>query len=138
MATRVEEVENKHNCELLYITNMQLQWQKCQGDVWGRFLDVDLSHSHFDKMEGLYIIWQAGGPVVRLGQGIIRDRLSAHRRDTAVTAYQNLYVTWAPVLLNYHKDGGERYLANVLKPKVGEAFPNVTPLQVLLPWPWQM
>ncbi|MCC7004487.1 hypothetical protein IT397_01030 [Candidatus Nomurabacteria bacterium] len=88
-------------------------------------------------MEGVYIIWQGNGPVIRVGQGIIRDRLSAHRRDTAITAYQNLYVTWAPVSAIY-RNGVERYLANILKPRVGDAFPNVNPIPAFLPWPWQM
>jgi len=100
-------------------------------------MGVNLNHNHFDNMEGVYIIWQAGGPVIRVGQGIIRDRLSTHRRDTAITAYPNLYVTWAPVLSPY-RDGIERYLADILKPKVGDAFPYVNPIQVFLPWPWQM
>lgn len=116
---------------------MQLAWQKCLGDVWGPLLTVDLSHSHFNSMEGVYIIWQGNGPVIRVGQGIIRDRLSAHRRDTAITAYQNLYVTWAPVSATY-RNGVERYLANILKPRVGDAFPNVNPIPAFLPWPWQM
>jgi len=116
---------------------MQLAWQKCQGDVWGTFMDVDLSHIHFNNMEGVYIIWQANGPVVRVGQGIIRDRLTAHRNDRAITAYPSLHVTWAPVSV-LHRNGVERYLANTLNPKVGDAFPNVIPMQVLLPWPWQI
>lgn len=116
---------------------MQPAWQKCQGDVWGSFMNVDLSHAHFNNMEGVYIIWQGNGPVVRVGQGIIRDRLAAHRRDSAITAHQNLYVTWAPISSVY-RDGVERHLANTLKPRVGDAFPNVNPIQVVLPWPWQM
>jgi len=116
---------------------MQIAWQKCQGNVWGSLMDVDLSHSHFNNMEGVYIIWQGNGPVVRVGQGIIRDRLSAHRRDRAITAHNSLYVTWAPVSSLY-RDGVERYLADILKPVVGDAFPNVSPAQVPLPWHWQI
>ena len=116
---------------------MQAAWQKCQGDVWGAFMDVDLSHSHFDNMEGVYIIWQANGPVVRVGQGIIRDRITAHRNDKAITAYNSLHVTWAPVSASY-RDGVERYLADTLNPKVGDSFPDVNPIQVSLPWPWQI
>lgn len=103
----------------------------------GSFTTVDLGHAHFDNMEGVYIIWQGNGPVVRVGQGIIRDRLAAHRRDTAITTYPNLYVTWVPVSVLY-RDGVERHLANVLSPRVGDAFPNVNPIPVSLPWPWQI
>lgn len=97
---------------------------------------VDLSHPHFDNMEGVYVIWQEGGPVVRVGQGIIRNRLTAHRNDKTITAHLPLRVTWASVG-TYYRDGVERYLANILKPVVGDAFPDVTPVPVSLPWPWQ-
>jgi hypothetical protein len=114
---------------------MEISWQKCAGDVWGSLLGVNLRHPHFDNLEGIYIIWQANGPVIRVGQGIIRDRLSAHRLDPEVTAYDPLHVTWAPVSL-FHRNGVEKYLANTLKPKVGEAFPDAIPMAVVLPWPW--
>jgi hypothetical protein len=32
------------------------------------------------------------------------------------------------------RDGIERYLAETLKPKVGEAFPQAPPIAVNLPW----
>ncbi len=111
---------------------IQLLWQKCQGDVWGSFLNVDLSHNHFDNMEGVYVIWQGRGPVVRVGQGFVRDRVADHRTNRAVTRYNNLYVTWASVPAIY-RDGVERYLADTLKPVVGDAFPDVTPISVNLP-----
>ncbi len=115
---------------------LQLFWQKCQGNIWGHFLDVDLSSAHFDSMEGIYIIWQGDGPIIRLGQGVIKDRISGHRADRVITAYNNLYVTWAPALAE-NRDGIERYLANVLRPKVGDVFPNAVPIEVNLPWPWK-
>jgi hypothetical protein len=113
----------------------QLLWQKCQGDIWGPFLNIDLSNVHFNFMEGVYIIWQGNGPIIRIGQGVIKERIADHRTDQAITAYNNLYVTWAPVLVQY-RDGIERYLANVLHPKIGDAFPDIDPIKVNLPWPW--
>lgn len=111
----------------------QLSWQKCQGNVWAPLATVDLSHAHFNNMEGVYIIWSGkDGSIVRIGQGIVKDRLSAHRNDPAITAHHPLYVTWASVAKNY-RDGVERYLANSLRPKVGDAFPNATPIPVTLP-----
>lgn len=83
-------------------------------------------------MEGVYIIW-SGTSTVRVGQGIIKDRLGEHRNNRAITAHPSLLVTWAPVAKLY-RDGVERYLADVLKPKVGDAFPDVAPRQVNLPW----
>ena len=97
------------------------------------FQNVDLSHSHFNDMEGVYIIWQGNGPIVRVGQGIVKNRIASHRNDREVTAYGNLYVTWAKVPAVY-RDGVERYLANRLNPRVGDAFPDVDPIAVNLPW----
>ena len=114
---------------------MQLSWQNCQGDVWCSFMAVDLSHSHFDEMEGVYIIWQHNGPVVRVGQGIIKDRIADHRTTQAITKYESLRVTWAPVSTLY-RDGVERYLANTLEPKIGDTFPDENPITVNLPWSW--
>jgi len=97
------------------------------------FQNVDLSHSHFNDMEGVYIIWQGSGPIVRVGQGIVKNRIASHRNDREVTTYSNLYITWAKVPTTY-RDGVERYLANRLNPRVGDAFPDVDPIAVNLPW----
>jgi len=83
-------------------------------------------------MEGVYIIWQSNGPVIRIGQGIIRNRIAEHRENRAITKYNNLYVTWAKVPIQY-RDGIERYLADTLKPLVGDAFPGVDPIKVNIP-----
>jgi hypothetical protein len=69
-----------------------LTWNDCQGNVWCELNSVDLAHYHFNAMEGVYIIWH-GGPkpaTVRVGQGIVRDRLQAHRTDTAIQRYAQL------------------------------------------------
>ena len=112
-------------------------WNKCQGDVWCNFLKVNLGDEHFNKMEGVYIIWHAGQnpATVCVGQGVIRDRLAEHRQDLEILAYEQytLYATWARVVEN-QRDGVERYLAEKLKPKVGSRFPDVDPIEVNLPW----
>ncbi|GFP25849.1 hypothetical protein HKBW3S25_01330, partial [Candidatus Hakubella thermalkaliphila] len=79
-----------------------------------------------------------GGPnpaAVRVGQGVIRERLTAHRNDSDILAYRShgLYVTWAKVSAS-QRDGVERYLAERLNPKVGISFPDVVPIPVNLLW----
>jgi hypothetical protein len=115
---------------------MQVEWIKCQNNDWCKLSTVNLAHEHFNDMEGVYIIWHGGsGPnVVRLGQGVIKDRLQAHRNDEDVQAYSHLglNVTWASVAKR-SRDGVEAYLDKELKPKVGERAPNVTPIPVNLP-----
>ncbi len=114
-----------------------LTWRKCANDKWCPLNTVDLDHSAFDGAEGVYIIWHGGSKAetVRVGQGIIRDRLRAHRNDEQVQAYAHLelYVTWAHVASAF-RDGVEAYLAQKLRPKVGERFPNRQPIEVNLPW----
>lgn len=116
---------------------MQLYWNKCHGDVWCGLASVNLSHPHFDSMTGVYIIWH-GGPtpaVVRVGQGDIRQRLTEHRENPKVQAFASLglFVTWAKVV-SWQVDGVERYLAERLKPKVGDRFPDAETVEVNLPW----
>lgn len=116
---------------------MNIQWNKCENDQWCPLNTVNLQHSHFDNMEGVYIIWHGGEnpATVRVGQGIIRDRLAAHRNDPDIQKYSNLslYATWASVTITY-RDGVEAFLIQKLNPKVGERFPNRIPIEVNLPW----
>ncbi len=118
---------------------MTVEWVKCVGDVgdeWCSLNTVDLDSPHFDGLEGVYVIWYNGeeGEFVRVGQGNIRERLLAHRTDSEIQRYaaRGLYVTWAALAPRYH-DGVEAYLAQRLRPLVGERFPNVTPISVNLP-----
>jgi len=116
---------------------MHLVWIKCTGEQWCPLLTVNLAHSHFDGLEGVYIIWhgQPDPAVVYVGQGNIRDRLTQHRQDSAILAYEKqiLYVTWTRVSSEY-RDGIERFLAESWKPKVGHSYPSATLIQVNSPW----
>ena len=116
---------------------MQISWNKCQNDNWCSLNTVDLNHSHFDGMEGVYVIWYLGNPgaTVRIGQGVIRDRLQSHRQGNEIQAFSSLglFVTWASLQLQY-RDGVEAYLGEKLKPIVGDRFPNAAPIAVNLPW----
>ena len=57
---------------------LHLNWTKCQEDVWCKLSSVNLNHSHFNHLEGIYIIWHGGQypAVVYIGQGNIKDRIS--------------------------------------------------------------
>jgi len=116
---------------------MQVSWIKCEGGEWCPFLTVDLNSAHFVNLEGIYIIWHAGQnpATVRVGQGAIRERIQAHRNDPTILSYAQygLFVTWANVAPPF-RNGIERYLADTLNPKVGEAFPQANPIIVNLPW----
>jgi hypothetical protein len=114
---------------------LNLQWVKCSnGANWCPLESVGLSRVNTN---GVYIIWYGGQApaIVRVGQGDIASRLSAHRSDPQILAYRQfgLFVTWAAVSAA-QRDGVERYLATLLKPRVGEAYPEVPPIAVNAPW----
>lgn len=111
---------------------IELIWIKCTGNVWCDFHKLNLSHEHFDNLSGVYVIW-SGKITVRVGSGVIRDRIADHRNDQHILAFPNLMVAWAQVNRNQML-GVEKYLSDILQPKVGERFPNVAPIIVNLPW----
>jgi len=116
---------------------MKVDWIKCSnGNVWCLLNSVDLTDTCFDNLIGVYVIWHGGNPpiTVKIGQGDIRDRFTAHRNDQSIQKYDNLglFVTWAEVDAN-SLDGVEKFLGDELQPLVGTRFPNVTAIQVNLP-----
>lgn len=99
-----------------------------------------LKTSSLGEIRGVYIIWKAkagsDGRAVYVGQGDIANRLSAHQSRSDIKAHQSgghrLFVTWAKVSES-QMDGVERYLANTLKPLIGEKHPDVESIRVTLP-----
>jgi hypothetical protein len=117
---------------------MNLKWIKCQGDVWCPLSTVDLTSPHFNKMDGVYIIWHGGSApaAVYVGQGNVRERLKAHRTEPEIQQYAplGLFVTWASVPQE-QRGGVERFLAeSPYKPKVVAAWSSDPPIEVNLPW----
>lgn len=113
---------------------MQLNWVKCSGNVWCPLETVNLEG--IGDVGGVYLIWHGGQTPrwVRVGQGNIKERLSAHRNDPQILEYRThgLFVTWAAVVSNL-RDGIEAYLALQCNPLVGERFPDRIPVVVNLP-----
>jgi len=124
---------------------LEVGWVKSTSGTWLPLETVKLTEV---TTEGVYAIWHgaydwqnaAGAKVtqqgrwVRVGQGIIKARLEAHRADNAILKYRagNLYVTWAAVSAS-NRDGVERYLGEQLKPLVAERFPQAQPIPIRLP-----
>ncbi len=115
----------------------QLNWNRCQPNDWCNLMTLNLDHPHFQGMQGVYVIWHGGSAphTVRVGQGIIADRLRAHRDDPAILKYSylGLFATWAAVGQS-DRDGIEHYLAEALTPLAGDRFPAAPQLSVNLPW----
>ena len=120
---------------------LTLNWfSRDNANRYYQLFGVDLSSSHFDDLEGVYVIWRAGGiiPVaVYVGQGIIKNRLYAHRNNPDILQYSTqtspLYVAWAEVPWG-PRTGVEMFLHNELNPLVGEPPQgNPIPVRVNLP-----
>ena len=115
---------------------LQLDWEICDTDDWCPLYAVDLTNPYFDNLGGVYIIFYLGsgkrkGKVVRVGQGVIMDRIAAHREEWQIKAHRqrDLLITWAPVPY-LQRDGVERYLASKWHPLVDARVPNVTSILV--------
>ena len=116
-------------------------WATCVAGSWCNFETVKMSTLDDDDL-GVYVIWHDGsssarGPeCVRVGHGEIRNRILAHRNDILILSYNffgELKVMWALVPDAGTRLGIERYLADQLKPKVGEYRGDVDPIGVDLP-----
>lgn len=109
------------------ILGMKLPWRTIPY-LAGRLDEVP------DDAFGVYVIW---GPtkldVVRVGQGDIRDRLKEHEADVRVGVHSPEFMSWATVS-EARAGRVEAYLGRVLKPKVGDRFPDEPEIEVNLPW----
>lgn len=116
---------------------MNLNWIKCVGDQWCNLINLNLDHSHFSNLSGVYIIWHGGQQpaTVYVGKGEIAERLADHRQNATILQYSHfgLFVSWARVD-PWSQSGVERFLAERLNPKVGQRYPTVTAIPVNLPW----
>jgi hypothetical protein len=116
-------------------SSVHLNWVKGTGDTWCSLDYLNLSRV---KVHGVYIIWKAGSQprvstVIRVGRGDIATRLDEERSDPKVSRHgPGLLVTWAEVDILY-SGGVEVYLAQQLRPHVGERFPLSPAVEVNLP-----
>jgi len=111
---------------------MKIEWAKRKDGDWYNLLAVNLDNQCFNDLRGVYIIW-SGDQVVRLGSGVIRDKLTEHIKTPEITRFRNLKVTWACVNGN-HMEGIETYLFKSLNPLLGEYFSNRKSIPVNFPW----
>lgn len=112
-----------------------LTWIKSTTNAWLPLENCNLSEV---RTTGVYVIWHGGQSpwTVRVGQGDIKARLTSHRSDSDVLTHRakgGLWVTWAAVSAA-EMNGVERFLADQLRPLVGDRHPNVWPIPVNLPW----
>ena len=113
-------------------TDLTVSWGTCSSNnSWCDLLHLNLNHEVFDNLNGVYIIW-SGDQVIRIGSGIIKNRIAEHRENKLITVYSNLKVTWTELHKN-QMQGVEKFLAERLNPIVGERFPDRNPISVNFP-----
>ena len=133
------------------MTMIELHWQRCiKNSLWCQFNARLLNDSRLETrlgdysigISGVYIIWTEAEnrTILKVGSGIIKDKLATHLRDPEVQAYKStpLYATWASTLsvVNQPEEtqkGIEKFLGIAFKPKLAEPLPDVDPILVNLP-----
>ena len=132
------------------MTMVMLRWQKCiKNSLWCQFNERLLNDGRLEArlgdysvgISGVYIIWTGieDRTVIKVGSGIIKDKLAADLRDPEIQAHKpaRLYVTWASTLSVIGPEeiqkGIEKFLGVVFKPKLAENLPDVDLVMVNLP-----
>lgn len=121
----------------------QVTWVKnTQNNDWFDFLRLNFDSPYFVGKNGVYVIWYTSpglAKVVRVGSGVIVDRLKEHRLNPEVTKYSTfgqLKVSWVVAdninFLESEMEGAERYLARVYAPLIGDRFPDVSEVEISL------
>lgn len=117
----------------------RIEWISLSTETWSDFLELDLNDPWFKKengewKKGVYLIWSdEERKVVRVGSGEIRVRLDAHKKNTEIKKHTKLRVVCAEVTDEKEMLGIENYLAYIYTPVIGDAYPNVKPIEVFLP-----
>ena len=133
------------------MTMVTVHWQKCiKNSLWCPFNEKLLNDGRLEArlgdysagISGVYIIWTGtdnNRTVLKVGSGIIKDKLAADLKDPEIRAYKptRLYVTWASTLSvigpEQIQKGIEKFLGVVFKPKLKENLPDVDLVMVNLP-----
>jgi len=121
----------------VFAPTLQLDWTWYDKGFFGR------------RDEGVYVVCtEAQTPItavkgelsratIYVGSGNIRDRINEALSNPEVRAYEKdgaeLNVACA-LVDSRQREGIERYLANVMKPRVGERHPDVDPIPATLPY----
>lgn len=127
--------ENKKNTNM---RNLNVNWQRPSINSWFKLNELDCINpflvNNGVKKEGIYIIWSdRKAAVVRIGSGIIVNRLYSHLNNPEITKYGNLLFTFAEIPEEEKRLSVETYLGSIFDCLVGERFPDKQNIKVNLP-----
>lgn len=116
---------------------LQLSWttRDVNGQLF-RLYDLILPSVRTDGVYVIYVIEHQTPQVIYVGQGVVADRLAVHRTNQTIRATNvrsTVYVTFASVP-TVTRNGVERFLADRLRPMLGDAHPTALPVAVSLPF----
>jgi hypothetical protein len=105
-----------------------LNWARNKNGNFFKFATFDPDRAGMSKV-GVYVIWHSGAKPgwVMVGSGVeLTKRIRALLDDPEVLEYNargGLYISWAPVLADYHA-GVIKYLRESMKPLINRDGPS--------------
>ncbi len=116
---------------------MEVEWYKCQGDIWCDLNKVDADHKYLKGVDGIMIIWSSKDRnVLKVDIGKISNLIKENKADIAIQAFAHLglFVTWTDDVPMLKKNQVYSYLVTELKPKFLDEPAKKSPLAINLPW----
>ena len=117
----------------------KLNWIRYKDRRWCKLNSVNLCDPHFERRNGIYIVWHGGkeASVLYIGHGNIREQIKLCRNNSEIQKYEDLglFVTWATVQ-EMDQDGIMSHLIDKWSPKIRDDnnIPKASSIQVNSPW----
>lgn len=117
---------------------LEVDWHKCEGNIWCSLYRIDANHKNLSGFTGLYLIWsgkfEGERNVLITGYGDIRKAILHYKEDIAVKAFEHLgvFISWADVPSS-KKKSVINYLIKTLSPKMTTKLEKGGETEVNLP-----
>jgi hypothetical protein len=116
---------------------MEVDWYKCQGNIWCELNKIDADHKYLKGVDGIMIIWSGKErSILKVSKGKISMLIKQNKTDIAIQAFAHLgvYVTWTDDVPMLKKNNVYSFLVGKLKPKFVDEEATKSPVEVNLPW----
>jgi hypothetical protein len=116
---------------------MEVDWYKCQGNIWCELNKIDADHKYLKGVDGLMIIWSGKEKsILKVSKGKISNMIKENKADIAIQAFAHLglFVTWTDDVPMLKKASVYNFLVNKLNPKFMEVEAGKSQTEINLPW----